>query len=341
MRYLLVLGVLIAAVALAAGCAKEESGGAESASASGGKVAAGGPEGGKMAVKVNGKIITQAEVAEEEGRLMMAMGAGMDPQQLESMKPMIREQATNNLINRTLLAQAVDEEGIKVTAEDVDARIVDLERAAGGAEGFDSRLAAMGVTREELRDEIELGVAIERYMDAKAAGEGGPTEAEMRSFYDENPEQFERPEQIRASHILLKVEPDATPEVKQAKYKQAEEILSELKAGADFAEVARTRSDCPSSAKGGDLGYFGRGSMVPAFEEAAFALKPGEMSGIVETRFGYHIIKVTDRTQAEKVSYEQAKGNIEQYLSGQGKQQAMTSVIEELRAKADIEYPEQ
>ena len=341
MRKLVVLSVLIAVVALMAGCGGDGSEQAETTSAQGGRVAMDSAEGGKMAVKVNGKTITEAEVAEEESRLTMAMGGRMDPQQLESMKPMIREQAVNNLINRELLNEAVKTEDIKVDSEEIDQRLSELEAAAGGAEGFDSRLSMMGVTRDEIRQEIELGIAIEKLMEAKSGGGGEPTDAEMRTFYDENPQQFERPEQIQASHILFMVQEEATDADKAAKRKEAEEALAQLKGGADFAAVATEHSDCPSSSKGGDLGYFGRGSMVPPFEEAAFALKPGEMSGVVETRFGYHIIKVTDKAAAEKISYEDAKANIKQFLGGQGKQQAMSAVIEDLRAAADIEYPEQ
>jgi peptidyl-prolyl cis-trans isomerase C len=340
MRELVVLGVLIAAVAMMAGCGGGESEQAESTSTTGGRVAMDPAEGGKMAVKVNDTTITEAEVAEEEGRLTMAMGGRMDPQQLESMKPMIREQAVNNLINRTLLAEAVEDEGIEVSSEEVNARLADLETSAGGSEAFESRLSMMGVTRDELREEIELGVAIEKLMESKSGDVGEPTEAEIRAFYDENPQQFERPEQVQASHILFMVDAEASAEEKAAKRKEAEEVLALVKGGGDFGALATAHSDCPSSSKGGDLGYFGRGQMVPPFEEAAFAMKPGEVSGIVETRFGFHIIKVVDKTEAQKVPYDEAKGNIKQFLGSQGKQQVMTNVIDGLRADATIEYPE-
>lgn len=340
MRKLLVVSVLIAVIALIAGCGKEGAEQAETTTTEGGRFAMDSAEGGKMAVKVNGKTVTEAEVAEEEARLTMAMGGRMDPQQLESMKPMIREQAVNNLINRKLLSEAVDEQGITVSSDEVDARLADLETAAGGPEGFESRLSMMGVTRDELRKEVELGVAIEKLMESKTADQGEPGEADIRAFYDENPQQFERPEQVKASHILFMVQADATEEDKAAKREQAEEVLAQLQGGGDFAALATAHSDCPSSSKGGDLDYFGRGAMVPPFEEAAFGMKPGETSGIVETRFGYHIIKVEDKTAVGKVPYEEAKENIKQYLSGQDKQQAMTTVIEDLRADADIEYPE-
>lgn len=340
MAKLVVLGVLITVVAMMAGCGGEESEQADASKVGSGRDAIDSAEGGKMAVKVNERTITEAEVAAEEGRLAMAMGGRMDPQQLESMKPMIREQALNNLINRELLNEAVRKEGIEVSSGEVDARLAELETASGGPGGFENRLSMMGVTKEEIRQEIELGIAVEKMMEGKAGAPTEPTDADLRAFYDDNPEQFQRPEQVKASHILFMVEADAVEEAKAAKRKEAEGVLAQLKGGADFVALAAEHSDCPSSSKGGDLGYFRRGQMVPPFEEAAFALEPGEMSGIVETRFGYHIIKVAERAEPQTVPFEEAKPNIAQFLGGQNRQQVMNSVIEGLRAEAKIEYPE-
>jgi peptidyl-prolyl cis-trans isomerase C len=340
MAKLVVLGVLITVVAMMAGCGGEESEQADASKVGSGRDAIDSAEGGKMAVKVDERTITEAEVAAEEGRLAMAMGGRMDPQQLESMKPMIREQALNNLINRELLNDAVRKEGIEVSSGEVDARLAELETASGGPEGFENRLSVMGVTKEEIRQEIELGIAVEKMMEGKAGAPAEPTDADLRAFYDDNPEQFQRPEQVKASHILFMVEADAGDEGKAAKRKEAEGVLAQLKGGADFAALAAEHSDCPSSSKGGDLGYFRRGQMVPPFEEVAFALEPGEMSGIVETRFGYHIIKVAERAEPQTVPFEEAKPNIAQFLGGQNRQQVMNSVIEDLRAEAKIEYPE-
>jgi peptidyl-prolyl cis-trans isomerase C len=340
MRQLKILAVIIAVVAVISGCSKEASEQAETARVGSGMSAMSSAEGGKMAVKVNGNTITEAQVAEEEGRLTMAMGGRVDPQQMESMKPMIRQQAVNNLINRELLSEAVRKDGIEVSSEDVDARIADLEKTAGSPEAFRSRIAAMGVSEAELRDEIELGLGIEKLMEARSTGASEPSEADAKTFYDENPDRFQKPEQIKASHILFMVAEGATDADRKAKREEAEKVLAELKQGADFAELAREHSDCPSSSEGGDLGTFGRGTMVAPFEEAAFALSPGQISDIVETRFGYHIIKVEDKTPAGTVPFEEAKDDILQYLTAQNKQDVMSSYIEELRGSAEIEYPE-
>ena len=118
---------------------------------------------------------------------------------------------------------------------------------------------------------------------------------------------------------------------------KAEAIRKRVAAGEDFATVAKAESKCPSAAKGGDLGYFGKGQMVPAFETAAFSLKPGQISEVVETQFGYHVIKVTDRKQAETVKFNDVKDKIEDYLKNQQAQKPMADYVEKLRKQAKIE----
>lgn len=121
------------------------------------------------------------------------------------------------------------------------------------------------------------------------------TNEEKEKYYQENIEKYKRPETIRARHLLVRVLPSDSSELKKEKKAKAEEALKEIKSGKDFVETVKKYSDAASGESAGDLGYFKREDMVPAFSEAAFKLKPGEMSGIVETQFGYHIIKCEDR----------------------------------------------
>ncbi|HVO76588.1 MAG TPA: peptidylprolyl isomerase, partial [Candidatus Bathyarchaeia archaeon] len=164
------------------------------------------------------------------------------------------------------------------------------------------------------------------------------TEQDARAFYDNNEKRFVQPERVHASHILIGVNKDDADSTRTRKKADAQHILRELKKGADFADEARKYSTDPNKAQGGDLGYFERGRMVPEFEKAAFALKSGQMSGVVETPLGYHIIKVIDHAPASTVPFDQAKQNIEQYLGNQKKQQAITSYFDSLRSVSKIQY---
>jgi len=169
------------------------------------------------------------------------------------------------------------------------------------------------------------------------------TEEDTKNYYSENQQQFETPQQLRASHILIKPDtsdPNLEPaSAKAAAKARAQELLEQINAGADFAELAKANSDCPSSARGGDLGFFSRGRMVPAFEEAAFALEVGQVSDIVETQFGYHIIKVTDRKDASVTMFEQAKDDILKLLTQTRQAELAKEYIESLKAQANIVYP--
>jgi len=142
---------------------------------------------------------------------------------------------------------------------------------------------------------------------------------------------------VRASHILIKVEPKAKESEKEDALKKIKEVQEKQKKGGDFAKLAKEYSQGPSNVKGGDLGFFKRGQMVPAFEEVAFKLKPGEVSEIVNTRFGYHLIKVVDKKPESTVPFEEIKERIGQYLKQQKVQKEVKQLVEKLRKEGKVE----
>ncbi|MDO8301939.1 MAG: peptidylprolyl isomerase [Sedimentisphaerales bacterium] len=176
------------------------------------------------------------------------------------------------------------------------------------------------------------------------AGKTDVNDADVKKFYDQNINEFKTPEQVSASHILIgtkSTDPNADPNKVKAEAKaKAEMILAKLKApDANFAALAKEYSSCPSAQKGGDLGSFGKGQMVKPFEDTAFALKVGETSGVVETDFGYHIIKVTGHTDANMTSFDAAKPKIIEQLSNQKKGGLAQEYIKSLKDAATIVYP--
>jgi peptidyl-prolyl cis-trans isomerase C len=162
------------------------------------------------------------------------------------------------------------------------------------------------------------------------------TDEEIENFYNSNIEQMGTPIEVHARHILITPESTSLADHQAAKA-EADSILAEIRDGADFVVLAKTRSQGPSAPRGGDLGYFGPGQMVPPFERAAFALQPGEISEVVQTQFGYHVIRVEDRRGGETVALEEATDQIRSYLGQQALQNAVEVLVTKLRGEGDVE----
>ena len=179
-------------------------------------------------------------------------------------------------------------------------------------------------------------MAINKMMEAEVANATAATDADAKDFYDKNPDKFKQPESVRASHILLMTQ-DKDDATKKAARAKIDELLKRAKAGEDFAALAKANSQDGSASQGGDLGFFARGRMVPEFDQVAFALKPGEISDVVTTQFGYHIIKLTEKKEAAPIPLEQVKPQVLEFLTNQKKQQRVDGFIEDAKKRAKIE----
>jgi peptidyl-prolyl cis-trans isomerase C len=162
------------------------------------------------------------------------------------------------------------------------------------------------------------------------------SENEARFFFENNPQFFKKPEEVKASHILIQYKADDDEEKKLAVKQKIETIQKKLAAGEDFAELAKAFSEGPSSVNGGDLGYFDRKKMVKPFADAAFALEPGQISNIVETRFGYHLIKVIDKKPKSSYEFDNIKQQLIKMLHDRKIQTETKQYLDELRKKASI-----
>jgi peptidyl-prolyl cis-trans isomerase C len=287
----------------------------------------------KVAV-VNGSIITQADFDREmrvAQRSFSRMGMGTPASQL----PEIKKRVLDRLIESELLYQESQKKGFKIDTAELDEafkKMVPQDEAK-----YKDLLNRMGTTEAALKSQFARGQARQKLIDKEIMQKITVSDKEIRDYYDSHPERFKQPEQVRASHILIKVDSQADASQKAEARKQLEEIQQKLKKGEDFSALAKASSQCPSSAQGGDLNYFRRGQMVKPFEEAAFSLKPGEVSDIVETQFGYHLIKVVDKKAEGTTPYEEAKGQIEQRLKKEKFQEEFTSYIAKLKEKAKVE----
>ncbi|NBD25566.1 peptidylprolyl isomerase [Paenibacillus glycinis] len=260
-------------------------------------------DGGKEAVaSVNGVAITKNQLYDA----MLDLGG---------------VQTLDNLIQDELVSQEAKKLGIVVTDQDVEAEIAAIKKRFPSEADFQAALQQSGMTLDDLKKQTPTQLRIRRIIEPRAK----VTDEEVKQYFEANHEEFDQPEQVRASHILVSTKAEA------------DDVMKQLKAGADFGKLAKERSeDTGSKAAGGDLGYFGKGEMVPEFENAAFSLKVGELGGPIKSEYGYHIIKVIDHKAAEKATLEEKKAEIRERLI-QNKVSALSgSWLAELKAKAKI-----
>jgi peptidyl-prolyl cis-trans isomerase C len=291
--------------------------------------------GDKVAV-VNGVVISKDAYDHELDffvRRAAAQGQALPDEQMAQMKNQVLE----SLIDRELLFQESKKKGIEVKTEAVSDQLQKIEHKYPNKEDFKKLLSEMGLTESDVRRQISRGMAIQQLIDKEVTEKIMVSDEETRSFYDKNPQLFQQPEQVKARHILIKVEADAPDDQKAEARRKIEAVQQKVKKGEDFATLAKTYSEGPSGPRGGDLGYFRRGQMVKPFEEAAFSLKPNETSDIIETRFGYHLIKVDDKKPAKKMTYAEVKDRLNDHLKKQKAQSEADAYIETLRKDAEIE----
>ena len=286
-------------------------------------------------VIVNDIPITETDVTLEIKRILFQAKAMRQPIDESMMGPM-RDKVIDSLINRELLYQQSKAKGITTGAEEIDNSIDQIKQRLEAGQSFESLLAEMGITIETMRTQVGQANAIQKLLEVVVYPKAMVSEKESRIFFENNPQYFQKPEEVKASHILIQVAPDAGDEEKLAARKKIEEVQIKIEAGDDFAELARQYSEGPSNVSGGDLGYFDRKKMLKPFSAAAFALKPGEVSDIVETRFGFHLIKVYDKKAKSSYVFEDIKDRLREILRQQKIKDETVRYLEELRKTADV-----
>jgi parvulin-like peptidyl-prolyl isomerase len=238
------------------------------------------------------------------------------------------------IIDKLLLKRSAD---IKVSDDEVKAQWDRIQKNFGSEEELKKQIEAAGETVDKVKKGLHDRLAQERWIDDQIKDKVNVSDADAEDFYKKNPEQFKAPEQVRASHILVKVDQDAKPEEVVAKQKAAQAIADRVKKGEDFSKLAKELSEDPSAKQNsGDLDFFTKEAMVPEFSKAAFSMKKDEISDPVRSQFGFHIIKVTDHKDAETVTLEKAKPQLLAFLKQQKKQAEIRKVVEDVRSKADV-----
>jgi peptidyl-prolyl cis-trans isomerase C len=289
----------------------------------------------KLAV-VNGVVITQDQFSKELNvhlERVSRQGRQISDDQLGSLKKEILE----GLIEREVLYQETQKEGIKVSDQKVDDQLAAIKKRFPDEKEYKIALEKMNLTENEIKEQIARGLAIRELIDQRIAAKIVVTDEESKAYYDGNPQIFNQPEQVKASHILIKADANADEAKKAEARKKIETVQQKVKDGGDFAALAKEYSEGPSNTRGGDLGYFRRGQMVKPFEDAAFTMQPNEVSEVVETRFGYHLIKVYDKKPEQVLAYADVKEKLNQRLKQQKVEKEATQYVDQLKKDAKIE----
>ena len=285
-----------------------------------------------MALYVNSEAIESQRIEQEKDRMRPSYEQAFADQPAEERERQLSDWARENVIEAVLFRHAAKRESPTVSDADIDAFVGLLLRQEDETGPLHQRLSSGDAERQKVRQEAAEHIRTERLMEKIAAGVAEPKDKDIRRYYERNAERFTVPEMIRAAHIVK----HPTAETSSEQQKQAlEAVLAQIEAGSDFAQVAGEHSACPDN--GGDLGYFARGQMVPAFEEVVFNLKPGQISGVFATEFGWHIAKVLDRRPALPCPLDQVRKLIVQELTQQAREKALERFLDQQREKAVIE----
>lgn len=287
---------------------------------------------------VNGEGITRDRLQtrvdatiEESG---LNYGGITRPQQFKQMQ----RQALDLLIAQELLWQTAAREGFVAETAEVDAAFEEVRRGFPSEQALANHLKKNAFTEDGFRDDLKRRISIRKWAYESLGETIRISEPDIHEYYVANQVHFIQPEQIKVSHILIKVSPDADEDATAAARKKIDEVLAQARAGSDFSDLARKYSEGPSASDGGELGFASRGTFVQPFEDTAFALEVGRISGVVRTGFGFHVVKLIDRREGHVVPESEVAPAIHQHLFEDGLLAAVARKVEDLRQEASIEF---
>jgi len=284
--------------------------------------------------RVNGEAVNKAEFDRALSGLEARNGGPVPAEQRDR----ILRDVLDQIVSYKLLTQESKARQIAATDMEVDERMKQIQAQFPSEDAFKQMLASRKTSIEQVRSDIRQDLTVQKLITAAIADKVAVKPEQVTDFYAKNTDQFKQPERVRASHILITVPKDADPAAKNAARTKAADILKDVKAGKDFAALAKQHSQDPGSAQnGGDLGFFQQGQMVGPFNDVAFKLAPGQVSDLVETDFGFHIIKVAEKQAARAVPLEEVRPKLEEYLERMNRERETDAFVNGLKTKGKIE----
>ena len=283
-------------------------------------------------ITVNGQIVPEEAITFELSRLIQFYAQHMPEAEIRKQLTTIRQRAIDQAIGARLLFEEAEKLDIKISEADIDKRVGSMEEQAGGRESFEEIMARQGLDEKTLREQIRRGRKVDKLIAHITSSVAEPTEDDIREHFESHRGEYRLPQRVLAQHILVKAEDDNRTEARE----RIENLRRLALDGADFSDLASDHSDCPSGRQGGSLGWFSRGMMVPAFDQAAFDMPVGAISDVIETEFGYHIIYKTDQAEEKEADFDVARDKVREFLRHTRRGEVITAHVAGLRAKADV-----
>jgi peptidyl-prolyl cis-trans isomerase SurA len=295
----------------------------------------------RVAAVVNRDVIALSEVEKRAAPELARMGQQeRDPAKRAELRTRIIKGSLDALIGEKLMEEQIQELGLGVTDAELEAAMADVRRQNNATDDaqFERLLASEGFTLAAYKDFLRKQMGRMKLVQMRVTPKVKVSEEDLKAAYTQYSKLESGDSEVHARHILVQVDPSAPADKVEAARKKAEALAEEArKPGVDFAALAKAKSEGPSAADGGDLGFFKRGVMVPAFERVAFGLNEGEVSEPVRTQFGWHILKVEEKRAVDVVPFEQVKGELEAKLKLQKTEKYVEQYVQELRQKASVE----
>jgi parvulin-like peptidyl-prolyl isomerase len=264
------------------------------------------------------------------------------PQMTDDQRVLVKSNLLDRLIFTELLLQKGTAADKTKAQTDTDKYIADVKKQIGSETVFEAQVKSTGMSMDQFKKRALEQNVCEQVLDREVKPGINVSDADIKKFYDEHPKEFEQPEQVRAAHVLIStLDKDTQQPLPPAKKAEKEKLAKDIKAradkGEDFGKLAKEFSEDPGSKDKGGEYTFPRGQMVPEFESAAFSMKPGQISDLVETHYGYHIIKTIEKIPGSKVNFKTVEPKIKDFLIGQEYQKKLPTYFEKLKKDADVQ----
>jgi peptidyl-prolyl cis-trans isomerase C len=286
-----------------------------------------------IVVSVDGKILKKSELENNVKDRIKMLKDKIPADKQKEIQENVKKRLVDEFIMRTLLINEIAKNKIEVSDQEIEAATNKIKAGLPPNKKLDEFLKENKLSKED----IVLGVKVEKYVNLQTGKKAKPTQKEISKFYNDNRDKlFKAPESVHVRHILIAVNKGDNDKVKAIKKEKIENLRKQLLNGGDFAELARKNSDCPSKEAGGDLNFIKRGQTVKPFEDAAFSQEKNVIGPVITTEYGYHIIQALDRKPAKTIAFDEVKGKISAYLEQQKKAKTFADILKKLKENAKI-----